>query len=1054
MNLIRMRLFDTAYRFAFLFMIVLTLVSGRVFGQQDGSLDTTFEPKDGFAKWYPAGVNALALQSNGKILIGGHWSLLNGKNTSSGICRIHSDGSPDTSFHVSTKNLDYIKDIAIQTDGKILIGGRIRMNQNGSTDSTFRIDPHVYNLEDVKTVIQPDGKILIGGRNLIVDTRLYGVVRLNMDGSLDTSFRSTVTGLVDMALLPDGGVLINKRESLIKLKNNGCIDTTFYVEAGFANTIERMVALPDGRIIIGKHTHQQSGSPIVYITRLHADGSTDTSYRYTRNFSTSLSFLSLQTDGKLLMGINIDNSYTSFVTRLEADGTPDWFFGISLDRSFLGPGAAVQADGKVLVIKNYSNNTYHNDDEHSIIRISTNSTLDRSFQPVNLVTRQMGWVYCSAIQPDGKVVVGGRFSHYRGVPSKHLVRIDIDGSPDTTYKPRIDLDAVSTLLLQPDGKVIICGTSETRTDPGIIRLNGDGSKDLSFNPGRGLEGGYVSNIVLQPDGKAVLCGNLRFFDGVPVNHVVRINADGSWDPSFTADEGIRYTYGHFRYGMALQTDGKLVIGYDMVGDGSSDTSRCIARLNIDGSRDTSFHSGRGFETVAPSTYLMVCSISILPEGRILVGGNFLWYNQRPTGGSVTRLLPDGSLDTSFHAAPTPGFGLGNTVFCAIPQPDGRVLVGGDFLGGYRTHCGGVGRLMPNGYIDTSFHSSPGFFGSDAPVYYPNGQDSLAIIYSMVQEPGGKVVATGLYSSYDRITRNGIARLNNHMPAVPGPKPHIVIPHDSLDLGTVVIGRDSSVSFVVRNTGDTTLRITGISMPNISYSSSQSMGTLFPGDSLTMTITFTPRDTGLQIGILTLATNDYDHPACRITLIGTGIAAPFGKLSASVDSLWIPAVGLGGTSTASFQVRNKGTAPFAGLTLTSSNQYFSVTPTSFGSLAVGDSVPVSVTFQPTTLDPQSSTVTVRADGVDSVKVVFLSTQITGLNEVRSRSFSPNPAHPGQTLHIPDAGNSLHLTNMQGRLITHLHEEEEGQYALPTELAPGYYLLTSERGQRYRLCIAPR
>jgi len=362
--------------------------------------------------------------------------------------------------------------------------------------------------------------------------------------------------------------------------------------------------------------------------------------------------------------------------------------------------------------------------------------------------------------------------------------------------------------------------------------------------------------------------------------------------------------------------------------------------------------------------------------------------------------------------------------------------------------------MPNGYIDTSFHSSPGFFGSDAPVYYPNGQDSLAIIYSMVQEPGGKVVATGLYSSYDRISRNGIARLNNHMPAVPGPKPHIVISHDSLDLGTVVIGRDSSVSFVVRNTGDTTLRITGISMPNISYSSSQSMGTLVPGDSLTMTVTFTPRDTGLQIGILTLATNDYDHPACRINLTGTGITAPVGKLSASVDSLWMPAVGLGGTATASFRVRNRGAAPFGDLTLTSSNQYFTLSPTSIGPLAVGDSVPVSVTFQPATLSPQSSTITVGADGVDSVKVVLLSALITGLNAALPTLLSPNPARPGQTLHLSEAGNTLHLTDVQGRSIATLTEHEPGHYPLPTELAPGYYLLTSGLGQRYRLCVAPQ
>jgi uncharacterized delta-60 repeat protein len=163
----------------------------------DGSLDLGFNPRFG-----PNGaVTKVVLQSDGKILIGGVFSVYNSAPRS-GIARLNEDGSPDPLFNPSTGANNIIRAIALQSDGKILIGGDFisfngaprryiaRLHADGSLDTGFNPDSGANNNNSVYAIApQDDGKILIGGA-FAFSALIYCFARLNTDGSLDTGFNT------------------------------------------------------------------------------------------------------------------------------------------------------------------------------------------------------------------------------------------------------------------------------------------------------------------------------------------------------------------------------------------------------------------------------------------------------------------------------------------------------------------------------------------------------------------------------------------------------------------------------------------------------------------------------------------------------------------------------------------------------------------------------------------------------------------------------------------------------------------------------------------------
>jgi uncharacterized delta-60 repeat protein len=261
-------------------------------------------------------------------------------------------------------------------------------------------------------------------------------------------------------------------------------------------------------------------------------------------------------------------------------------------------------------------------------------------------------------------------------------------APDS-FNPGAVGGYAESLAVQPDGKILTGGVfiqlgGQARLHIG--RLNADGSLDSGFNPGAVVSNrtSAVNCLAVQPDGKILAGGVFTELAGQPCDSIGRLNADGTLDPDFNTRTTTNYFYLNC---LAAQPDGKVLVGGGFP---------ALRRLNADGTPDTNFNVSLG---VSGTLY---CAV-LQPDGKILVGGTFTNLGGQART-NIGRLNPNGTVDTNFVAAATGGSGSGWNpgVITMVVQPDGKILVGGNFsvLDG-RVHPG-FGRLNANGSLDTNF----------------------------------------------------------------------------------------------------------------------------------------------------------------------------------------------------------------------------------------------------------------------------------------------------------------------------------------------------------------
>jgi uncharacterized delta-60 repeat protein/gliding motility-associated-like protein len=365
----------------------------------------------------------------------------------------------------------------------------------------------------------------------------------------------------------------------------------------------------------------------------------------------------------------------------------------------------------------------------SIKTIAQDGSLDLSFNP-GTGTNKLE-VISTAIQSDGKIIIGGDFTSYNGTPKNFIARLNTDGSLDASFNASTGPnDVVMTIAIQSDGKIIIGGyftnyngTARNR----VARLNTDGSLDASFNVGTGISNfGYVETTAIQADGKIIIGGYISTYNGC----IARLNTDGSRDYSFigTGANNLVIT-------TAIQSDGKIIIGGGFTSYNGISRNQ-IARLNSDGSLDASFNVGTG---AGPTNIHYVMATAIQKDGKVIIGGLFTTYNGTVIN-HIARLNTDGSLDTSFNV----GTGADSEVEAIAIQKDGKIIIGGFFEYYNGTPKNFIARLNIDGSLDASF-----IIGTGA-----NEQ-----VESITLQKDGKIIIGGWFTDYNSISRNHIARLN-------------------------------------------------------------------------------------------------------------------------------------------------------------------------------------------------------------------------------------------------------------------------------------------------------
>lgn len=646
----------------------------------NGTIDNTFICGLGFNNT----VNSINLQSNGKILVVGNFTLYNGtlKNR---IIRLNEDGTVDTTFNIGTGANDNIYSTAIQTDGKIIVVGNftsfndnpqnriVRLNVDGSIDSTFNIGTGANNRIE-SCVIQPDGKIIVAGSftffNGIAKKR---IIRLNIDGTFESTFNSSNTtnaSIRVVKLQSDGKILIGglfttyngiSSNFLVRLNSDSTVDTTFNLGSGFDNSVYTINIQTDGKLIVGGVFNSCNNILNTKgIVRLNIDGAIDTIF--SSNISTNNTFnpyvnvnstsiqsngkiviggnfsnvggfsrnnlvdlnssgtvnndffpftengvstngdvraISLQTDGKIIIGGSGFNSYNGFsansIARLNSDGTLDSTFNFGTGFDNLINKIVVLSNNKIIVVGQFT--IYNGITTKFIAQLNSDGTLDTSFNASGLGAN--GIIYSVSIQTNGKIIIGGDFTKYNGVNRYGVARLNINGTLDTTFNTLSDLySSVRTTEIQPDGKIVFGGLFQNGS---LARYNINGTIDTTFNVGGAGANYFVYDISIQNDGKLIVVGDFTMFNNVTVNRLTRLNVNGSIDASFNFNGSSTNIYSS-----AIQNDGKII-------------ANNLQRLNIDGTIDNSFVSGSGFNSY-------INALVIQSDGKILCGGGFTQYN--------------------------------------------------------------------------------------------------------------------------------------------------------------------------------------------------------------------------------------------------------------------------------------------------------------------------------------------------------------------------------------------------------------------------------------------
>jgi uncharacterized delta-60 repeat protein len=291
--------------------------------------------------------------------------------------------------------------------------------------------------------------------------------------------------------------------------------------------------------------------------------------------------------------------------------------------------------------------------------------LDTSFNPNSAVPSGAA-IQKMAVQSDGKVLVSYFFNN-----QVSLLRLNQDGSLDNSFNATGVIPnpgRLNAITIQPDGKILIStNTSGGPIDPKLTRLHSNGSVDNSFMISAANDD--ILDIAVQTDGKILVSGNFTSYQGDFARvRITRLNADGSLDNSFSAGPiPFNGTFGISR--VAVQTDGKIIVSGDFFRINGIDRVR-IARLNANGSVDTAFNPGLGIEG---GTNRIIQSIKFQPDGKIIIGGDFTNYNGTLRRG-VARINTNGTLDTSFNAGlPANAFQISSVVI----QYNGKIVIGSD-----------------------------------------------------------------------------------------------------------------------------------------------------------------------------------------------------------------------------------------------------------------------------------------------------------------------------------------------------------------------------------------
>ncbi len=421
------------------------------------------------------------------------------------------------------------------------------VDPDGKRYYPWTLDPANPSADAVRTVADHRNNV----EQVLVDTTLAG-------GQIPSG---TWTLRVQKSSVPEPP----QRYSLITSHSvvHGRVDTSFNPSAG--KWVKTAAVQPDGQILVGGDFTSMGGTARNYMARLLTDGTLDLGFN--PNPSNYVNCVAVQADGKILLGgsfTTVGGTTRNGIARINPNGGLDSTFNPS---AYNVSSVAPQTNGQILIGGSFT--SVGGTPRGYVARLNADGSLDSSFNP-----NVSHWITCVAVQPDGKILIAGMFLEVNLTSRKHIARLNPDGTLDTGFNPNVVAfmgSIVSTLAIQPDGKILMGGYFNTvggtaRTN--LARLLADGSVDASFSP---VVSSEPSAIVLQADGKILLGGIFSSVAGTARSYLARVNPDGTLDAGFDPNPNFLVK------ALALQTDGQILVGGNFTAVGGV-TRNYIARL--------------------------------------------------------------------------------------------------------------------------------------------------------------------------------------------------------------------------------------------------------------------------------------------------------------------------------------------------------------------------------------------------------------------------------------------------------------------------------------------
>jgi uncharacterized delta-60 repeat protein len=718
-----------------------------------GSLDLSFDIGHGVDpdRAAPTSIEAVSVQPDGKVVIAGHFESFLGL-TRWGLARFQPDGSLDQNTDNSLQVESHTR--ALQPDGKQLqvmqeLDGEnrclVRVDLDGRLDSSFVAQlPRGFVPKVI--ALQPEGKVLVGGgippnaESSSARTVEKAVIRLNADGSVDSSFSANVSvglwgedrsvsplvGVSDIVLDAEGNVYVGglftavsgvRRTDLARLHPDGSVDLSFEpdvsiclnCDADATETVSAMAIGPDGKLVIAGYFTKINGisrrsvvrlhtanegcagvvavrEPVFYFSETNLEARIPVIRRGNNAAAISVSYatgsflpdalnavpgVDYLSQSNLLVLAPGQSRTTIFIPLLKDVVTePNKNFYLRLDSPTDGV-LGWPAQARITIVNDES--------------LGKPGTFDATFRPQ--LKRQDSWNAVEGIapEPDGRILIRGSFTSVDGVPCQGFAILTANGRRDPTWNTILDGRVTCFTFPAAPKRILLGGEFQTVNGTacrGLALIRADGSVDSSF--GAQLNG-VVTAIQALTNGMVFVAGAFDTVNGSGCGGLACLNASGALSSSFHVGP-TNITDGSIR-NIAVQADGKILVG-GQFWHVQGKAVRHLARFRADGSVDAEFTAGFGDSSVC------VYALGLDASSNILVGG-FFEQIQGADLGPMVRLKPSGLLDREF----TPGF-HGIVQDMAL-QPDGKILVAGQMSSANRPFHN-LARLNPDGSLDNTF----------------------------------------------------------------------------------------------------------------------------------------------------------------------------------------------------------------------------------------------------------------------------------------------------------------------------------------------------------------